>query len=158
MERVCGECSACCKALGVQELNKPPGKPCRHQKGGPGCRIYESRPLSCRGFVCAWMQGFGEENERPNITKIVLDCRKLPDPEDGSIIQMWEVKDGALDSDYAVSSRQRFLEVGYWVSHMPRNGQKKVFLPPDVSDEKVLEAYKEGKKSNFKVFSSTRTR
>ena len=65
--RSCGECTACCTALGVKELNKPAGDSCEkgiqigHVQSTTntivGCSTYKSRPKSCRAFECAWLQG-----------------------------------------------------------------------------------------------------
>jgi hypothetical protein len=54
--RECGECSLCCKLLGVTELGKAGGKWCSHAVvPGGGCRVYEGRPHSCRAFQCGWL-------------------------------------------------------------------------------------------------------
>lgn len=52
--RECGECTLCCKLLGVDELRKPVNKWCPHCDVGKGCLIYEDRPQSCRDFMCLW--------------------------------------------------------------------------------------------------------
>ena len=53
--RDCGTCTVCCYALPIdnEELQKPPGEVCRNCTGR-GCRIYETRPKTCRGFYCGW--------------------------------------------------------------------------------------------------------
>lgn len=80
-QRKCGTCTLCCRLLPVQEgvhieradagglveqafalaellpeFVKAAGEKCKHQCS-KGCRIYENRPLSCRGFECMWLQG-----------------------------------------------------------------------------------------------------
>jgi hypothetical protein len=50
----CGECTLCCKVMGVAELAKPEGAWCSHCDIGTGCKIYETRPGACRSFDCAW--------------------------------------------------------------------------------------------------------
>lgn len=72
--RQCGECRACCTPLAISELKKPAGVPCKHI-GGPrqrGCRIYASRPDSCRGYLCGWRTGLGGDNERPDRVGVLL--------------------------------------------------------------------------------------
>ncbi|MBN2839652.1 MAG: hypothetical protein JXP37_01665, partial [Coriobacteriia bacterium] len=69
-ERQCGECSACCTALGVHELQKLPLDTCRHVTAR-GCGIYGNRPPSCREFLCAWRIGIGTDAERPDLLGIV---------------------------------------------------------------------------------------
>lgn len=45
----------CCKLMGVAELDKPLGTLCTHCDEGRGCRIYDERPSSCRGFYCGYL-------------------------------------------------------------------------------------------------------
>jgi hypothetical protein len=51
----CGDCRLCCRVLEVKEIEKPFLEWCRHPKRGVGCAIYETRPESCRAFVCTWL-------------------------------------------------------------------------------------------------------
>ena len=44
----------CCKVYTIRELNKPAGRLCVHAEGGRGCKIYNDRPDTCRGFYCMW--------------------------------------------------------------------------------------------------------
>lgn len=55
--RTCGDCCLCCHTLGVRELEKPALKWCEHCDVGSShaCKIYESRPQSCRDFQCLWL-------------------------------------------------------------------------------------------------------
>lgn len=64
MARTCGDCSLCCRLMGIAELNKPVNQWCPHcavldKPSRAGCKIYESRPPSCAGFQCMWLM---EEN------------------------------------------------------------------------------------------------
>ncbi len=69
----CGDCSLCCKLLAVAELDKPQNVWCRHLVMGKGCCIYETRPDSCRGFYCRWMEDARLGPEwKPNKSKMVL--------------------------------------------------------------------------------------
>jgi len=54
--RRCGECTACCTVLGVEELEKPAYTPCS-QICGAGCQVYKNRPTTCRTYSCAWKIG-----------------------------------------------------------------------------------------------------
>jgi hypothetical protein len=54
--RRCGECTACCTFMRVDELRKPAKTPCPNCTGA-GCSIYDSRPLTCRGWSCEWWLG-----------------------------------------------------------------------------------------------------
>jgi hypothetical protein len=51
----CGSCTACCKVVAVDELQKPGGVDCVHCEVGRGCKIYLQRPSSCRTYVCGWL-------------------------------------------------------------------------------------------------------
>lgn len=75
-DQSCGECQACCEAIGVHELNKPIYTLCQNQCVS-GCGIYEQRPNSCRSYYCLWQAGFmdGDINMRPDKLGIILDFR-----------------------------------------------------------------------------------
>mgnify|MGYP001561024974 CR=1 FL=1 len=77
-ERSCGNCRACCTPLGITELNKAPGIPCRHLVKGDcgGCGIYETRPLECREYFCGWRCGIGDLNQRPDHSGVLLTPRE----------------------------------------------------------------------------------
>lgn len=77
MKRVCGECTQCCKLMGVHDLDppKPPNVWCKHCDIGVGCRIYQQRPPSCRDFECLWLkdeQGQLSDALRPDRTGVVI--------------------------------------------------------------------------------------
>lgn len=82
IERGCEDCTLCCKVLGVEELDKPAGRWCRHCDVGKGCTIYEQRPQECRDFRCLFLavETFPEE-WRPNRAHFVLttdaDARRV---------------------------------------------------------------------------------
>jgi len=63
--RECGECTACCVALEIKVLEKPAYLPCQHV-AKDGCSIYTNRPMPCRAFSCAWLQGFLDDDQRPD--------------------------------------------------------------------------------------------
>jgi hypothetical protein len=54
--RECEDCAACCIVPAVHELNKPARWSCDNLSCH-GCRIYDSRPASCRDFNCLWLRG-----------------------------------------------------------------------------------------------------
>ena len=70
--RSCGECTLCCKVMGIVALDKPMGQWCRHC-GDHGCTIYTDRPSDCRIFYCGFLTtaALGEE-WRPSKSKIIL--------------------------------------------------------------------------------------
>lgn len=80
--RICGECTACCKAMLILDLDppKPAGRWCPHallpdRDGRHGCGIYASRPPSCRDFRCGWLLGWApEEDLRPDRSGVVINA------------------------------------------------------------------------------------
>ena len=98
-ERRCGECSACCSVLRVDELAKPAGRDCVHQRGRAGCAIHAERPPVCRGYHCLWLQGGLEDDERPDRTGAVVDLE--PDGL-GVRLAIREIRPGAFDASPAL--------------------------------------------------------
>lgn len=75
-QRRCGDCSLCCKVLGIPELAKPKDLWCANFTAGTGCRIYPDRPPSCRDFVCRWLTDATMGPEwKPSTCKMVIDSR-----------------------------------------------------------------------------------
>lgn len=79
--RTCGDCTLCCKVMGITELKKPAGTWCEHCAPGVGCKIYKDRPSSCAGFECLWLQGSPAtvpDELKPNRCKAVIVPMKEP--------------------------------------------------------------------------------
>jgi len=67
--RECGECTLCCKVLGIKtdELQKAKDTWCDFAQKKCGCSIYHARPTVCREFECLWLRGqFGGIELRPD--------------------------------------------------------------------------------------------
>lgn len=128
-DRICGTCTACCKALEVVELGKPVGKWCQHCSIGKGCKIYSEKPSACSEFRCEWLKGFGGSQDRPDRTKVIPDYIKPLEGLPGGILQMWEVSEDSLTSSYAKRMTLLVLQNGVWVSHIPLHGCRKIFVP-----------------------------
>lgn len=71
-KRTCGECQACCTYLPVSEVGSVALTPCPHQCEA-GCSIYDERPDVCKGYACAWLYGAGAEQDRPDLSGILID-------------------------------------------------------------------------------------
>jgi hypothetical protein len=69
----CGSCTACCRLLPVKELLKPALKKCQYQSTFKGCRIYETRPNSCRAWSCVWLLDSSAPFRRPDRVGYVVD-------------------------------------------------------------------------------------
>lgn len=134
--RTCGDCDECCFALGVRPLDKPAFQRCTNQTTEGGCGIYETRPEPCRLYRCAWLEGFGEERDRPDRLGVVLDRMAPPvavleraaagDAEAiaeceraGKRVRVREVRRGALE-------RRR---VRTWLKGLHRKGMEVQLMP-----------------------------
>lgn len=75
--RECGECTLCCKLLGVPSIGKAPGVWCTHCTAKGGCAIYETRPQRCRDFNCAWLRAPAlDERWKPSVCKFVVSLEE----------------------------------------------------------------------------------
>lgn len=69
--RKCGECTACCTTLAIEELRKPVNVACPHVCA-TGCQIYPERPQTCQDFLCTWRMGLGDDSMRPDRSGFLL--------------------------------------------------------------------------------------
>lgn len=144
MIRKCGDCQACCKQLPVVELEKKANCRCEHQKHGAGCKVYTTRPQSCRLWSCAWLIDDDEMYlSRPDHCGFIVDI--MPDfittrPKDGNgesanieVIQVWV--DPQYPNAYRHMTLYRYLQrkrMAAIVRLDERNGV--VLVPPELSD------------------------
>jgi len=77
-ERVCGNCTLCCKLLNIPEFTSPAGKWCEKCDPKKGCTIYGNHPEKCKTFKCLWLLNLGLELDRPDKSKIVMKFVKAP--------------------------------------------------------------------------------
>jgi hypothetical protein len=145
----CGSCTLCCKLLGIPELDKPQDRWCTHCAVGSGCRIYESRPASCRDFECVWLQSQKEAKPlplalRPDKSKMVLtlsqnrkDVMGYCDP---SAPHAW--KEAAMFRLLEVISRQgQRVMFGNSRDHFAMDGgriRRVELAPPDAAGVRVF--------------------
>lgn len=100
--RSCGPCTACCTACQVSELQKPANVPCVHLRADPpGCARYDSRPPSCQRFACEWLQGYGDDNDRPDLSGVVFSAHQHP----GGMryLVLIELREGAALNPFAIA-------------------------------------------------------
>ena len=72
--RECGACDVCCVVFEIREpaIAKAAGERCRHLTRC-GCAIYETRPQTCRKWLCGWRLIPGlPENWRPDLSGILI--------------------------------------------------------------------------------------
>lgn len=67
----CGDCTACCALFPIAELGKGLNEGCAHCDGG--CTIYDTRPQSCTGFNCLYLQSSAPVEVRPDRCGIVFE-------------------------------------------------------------------------------------
>jgi len=97
--RSCGPCRACCKPFAVPEVGKHDAGWCPKSTQFHGCTIYETRPIACKKFACIWLNGKGEENDRPDLLGVMMDMEDFQLGERTiGILHLWEIKVGAIDS------------------------------------------------------------
>jgi hypothetical protein len=94
--RSCGPCTACCTAVGVEEIAKPPGTPCPSCTG-TSCAVYVDRPASCRSYTCLWLAGHieGDERRRPDNLGLLFEFRMF---SLGPVLQVWELRPQVVDA------------------------------------------------------------
>ena len=101
--RTCGDCTACCTVLAVDELRKPMRWACDHVACG-GCRVYDARPQSCRHFNCQWLLGeiSGDDSARPDRLGVLFDFYQIAATNESRLVAL-EVWDGAFDEPAAAA-------------------------------------------------------
>jgi hypothetical protein len=92
--RSCTGCTLCCKIFGIPELAKPRHQWCGHCAIGTGCKIYGTRPQSCREFVCGYLVDASvPEHWKPAKSRMVLtsedDGRRLVIHVDTGRLDAW---------------------------------------------------------------------
>ncbi len=73
--RECGECTACCVVLLIDDENfkKPADQVCSNLMEKGGCKIYSNRPFVCQDWYCAWrFMAQLDETWRPDRSGILL--------------------------------------------------------------------------------------
>jgi len=71
--RSCDGCTMCCKIFAIPELPKPRHEWCTHCDIGKGCKIYATRPQTCRDFYCGYLlMAKLPEHWKPSRSRMVL--------------------------------------------------------------------------------------
>lgn len=65
LQRQCGDCTACCSAIGVKELRKPYFVDCV-KLCASGCSIHGKAPPSCQNYKCLWLTADLAFDQQPN--------------------------------------------------------------------------------------------
>jgi hypothetical protein len=95
----CGDCTVCCSIMAVDDLPaaKPNWVPCAHVCR-TGCRIYRTRPPSCRSFQCLWLQGHlgRDPAQRPDRLGVMFTVADADNVLGRPVLVAWEVWDGGF--------------------------------------------------------------
>ena len=98
--RTCGSCTACCRILEIEALDKPAGILCRHNTG-QACGIYLERPEACAQWHCLWRRiGALPDALRPDRSGVVFGLERRP-PGAGTSEEGACIVGRALDSEDA---------------------------------------------------------
>jgi len=116
--RECGDCTVCCTYLRIRQpgqLVKLGLTPCEHLAPGGSedgytgasdcgsCGIYEARPDVCKGYRCSWLDGYGDDEDRPDRSGVLID-RVLPI---ANCLQAKPIRAGAGDSNEGNAAIER---------------------------------------------------
>lgn len=107
--RTCGPCQACCRAKQIPALQLPAWTDCPHQRPA-GCGIYAERPEGCRRYTCAWVDGWGEADDRPDLLGVLFEM--APGPFSGLQVRGIELKPAAADGPRARQRIEAWAELG----------------------------------------------
>ena len=84
-QRTCGPCTACCgpglhfdpsmidALYDLEIVSKGAAESCGLRRHG-GCGAYLRRPVGCRMYRCAWLDGLGDDEHRPDLSGLMLDA------------------------------------------------------------------------------------
>ncbi len=127
--RSCGDCTLCCKLIGIPELEKPPGTWCLRCTIGKGCQIYDTRPEACRNFRCAWLADedgvLFSEAERPDKTMLLTFVYAHGAFPEGLWVVM-ENRPGAADADHAKALLLALAAAGKVVKLIRHDGRQEL--------------------------------
>jgi len=137
--RTCGSCVACCIYLRIDdpELEKEGMRHCPHVATdepevpgksvcytGQGCTIQHMKPKTCAGYQCEWLKGHGLDEDRPDLSGILVDRSKKIE----NAVECKPLWDRAYDEDAGRGAIGRIsksvgepaLVIGFYERHLVR--------------------------------------
>ena len=110
--RDCVDCQQCCIIYKIDGIDKKARENCPFLNAGVGCKDYDNRPIDCRNFECTWINGYGAEEDNPNICGVLIMKRRSNLMHEGKRLlyiasEVWE---GAFKSKEGFSAMSRFCE------------------------------------------------
>lgn len=148
--RSCAGCTLCCKLPAIPEIAKPLQTWCKDCAIGTGCRIYETRPNTCRKFECVYLTSpqLGE-HWRPVTSHMVIT--HLPHVN-RVVVHVDDEHAGVWTHEPHYGDIQRMAAAIY-----PKNGQV-IVLDQGVATAVLPDRHKPlGPLSDDKVFVTTQT-
>lgn len=158
-QRSCGSCNLCCDLLEINEISvegqafaKRAWSLCRHcdVKGKDGCcTIHATRPRTCRDYSCAWLMGFGGDDDRPDKVRVLVH------PEEsegfGPMLNFNELEAGVTSSHPSAIRLLQHAKAVAWinaVSIVPSaDAQRKVYVRdkqnPELWEVRWYESFRE---------------
>jgi hypothetical protein len=117
----------CCRLTAVPELRKPLNQWCEHCAIGEGCKIYDTRPHSCRTFECVWLSDPSiPETLKPDICKVVFE--RLGEYKI-YLALIGPHNEDALRKPAVVAQITKFLQEGFSIAVTIDGGRKKYLFP-----------------------------
>jgi hypothetical protein len=126
--RECGGCTACCKTHPIESIRKPQNAWCPECLKGKGCNIYATRPPVCAEFKCQWLLGFGNDNERPDKVRVVVDYHTM-DAFKTEVLMICEVSHGGLGHPFVGKALKYGFRLGKPVFVQYADGRQKAYFP-----------------------------
>ena len=81
--RECGECAECCYIGYVPELDKKEHTICPFMKKTTcgSCSIFDkpNLPATCKNYRCGWLNGYGDDQDRPNNSGVMISDNIIED-------------------------------------------------------------------------------
>ncbi|TSC63466.1 MAG: hypothetical protein Athens041674_98 [Parcubacteria group bacterium Athens0416_74] len=132
-KRACGGCTLCCFTYDVRDDGKQITRSfdwCTHCDIGLGCKIHETtQPSVCAQWLCAWRDGLGSDDERPDKTGVVPEWRYT---RQGKTLVLIGSTSDSLESDYARNLTKTYAKRRVPIIHMHPDGRKYFVYEQDV--------------------------
>ena len=78
-------------------------------KGEHNCTLQDKKPVACSGYTCAWLQGYGEPDDRPDRCGVLIDDVSQPGPIHNALLAkpLWFGAEDEADGRRAMETVSR---------------------------------------------------
>ena|SRR3989344_1372120 len=113
-----------------------------------GCSVHATdlQPYLCQQWHCAWQEGLGSEEERPDKTNIVPEWRFT---RQGRTLVLIEAMAGALESEYGKALASEYARRRIPQLHVFHNGRKRLIFERDIIVDASL--MRQAQKENVEI-------